>query len=59
MKQKLINALFEKAKTNPELLNQIDDVKTANISTIHSFFQKLIKKYFSFLGINPNFSVLE
>jgi len=59
MKQKLINALFEKAKTNPKLLNQIDDVETANISTIHSFFQKLIKKYFSFLGINPNFSVLE
>ncbi|MDD2445696.1 MAG: UvrD-helicase domain-containing protein [Clostridia bacterium] len=59
MKQKLLDALFEKAKTNPALLNQIDDVETSDISTIHSFFQKLIKKYFNVLDIDPNFSVLE
>ena len=59
MKQKLVNALYEQSKTNPKLLNQIDDIATSDISTIHSFFQKLIKKYFMYLDFNPQFVVLE
>ncbi|MDD4816001.1 MAG: UvrD-helicase domain-containing protein [Clostridia bacterium] len=59
MKQKLISALYEQSQTNSQLLDQIDDVSTADISTLHGFFQKLIKKYFMFLNINPNFVVLD
>ena len=46
MKQKLIDALYENAIENPKLLEQIDDVAVSDISTIHSFFQRLIKRYF-------------
>lgn len=59
MKQKLINALYAKAEKDNKLISQIDDVANADISTIHSFFQKLIKKNFMLLDIDPNFSVLE
>lgn len=59
MKQKLIDALYENAIDNPKLLEQIDDVAVSDISTIHSFFQRLIKRYFMVLKINPAFSVME
>ena len=59
MKQKLISALYEKALGNAHYISQIDDIMTADISTIHSFFQKVIKKHFMHLNIDPNFSVIE
>ena len=46
MKQKLVNAIYGEVKNNPALFAQIDNVETADISTIHSFFQKVIKRYF-------------
>ena len=36
MKQRLLSAIYENAQNNPSLLNQIDDLSIANISTIHS-----------------------
>ena len=59
MKQRLLNAIYENAESNPEILSQIDDLPVANISTIHSFFQKEIKKYFYILGIDPSFSLID
>ncbi|MDD3397500.1 MAG: UvrD-helicase domain-containing protein, partial [Clostridia bacterium] len=59
MKQKLINALYEKAESNIKYISQIDDVMTADISTLHSFFQKLIKKHFMLVDVDPKFCVLE
>jgi len=59
MKQKLLSKIYEEAEKNPELLKEIDDLPTANISTIHSFFQKIIKRYFYVLGLEPNFVLLD
>ncbi|MDD2227027.1 MAG: UvrD-helicase domain-containing protein [Clostridia bacterium] len=41
------------------LLSQIDEMATADISTIHGFFQRLLKKYFMLLNLEPNFKILE
>jgi ATP-dependent helicase/nuclease subunit A len=35
------------------------DFSRANISTIHAFFSKLITRYFSELGIDPYFSIID
>lgn len=59
MKQKLVSAIYEEVKNDHSLLKQIDDIETSDISTIHSFFQKVIKKYFMVLGINPNFELID
>ena len=59
MKQKLVKALYEVAEQDEKYLSQIDDVALADISTIHSFFQKLIKKNFMMLSLNPSFKVIE
>ncbi len=59
MKQRLLNAIYENAENNPEILSQIDDIPVANISTIHSFFQKEIKKYFYVIGIDPSFVLID
>lgn len=59
MKQKLANALYDRAGENPNCIRQIDDLATADISTIHSFFQKIIKRYFNAIDINPDFSIAD
>lgn len=59
MKQKLLSKLTELSRSNTALLKQIDDLPTANISTIDSFFQKIIKKYFYILNLEPNFNVID
>ena len=59
MKQKLSGALYEKAVNNIRCIRQIDDLATADISTIHSFFQKMIKKYFTAIDVSPDFSILD
>ena len=59
MKQRLLSAIYENAQNNPSLLNQIDDLSIANISTIHSFFQKVLKKYFYILKLDPSFSLCD
>ena len=59
MKQKLVNAIYGEVKNNPALFAQIDNVETADISTIHSFFQKVIKRYFMLLDINPAFDIID
>ncbi len=59
MKIRLKEKLFEYAGKNIELSNQIDKIPTSDISTIHSFCSKCIRKYFFELGLNPNFIVLD
>ena len=59
MKQKLVNAIYGEVKNNPALFAQIDNVETADISTIHSFFQKTLKKYFSSVGLNSGFEIID
>lgn len=41
------------------IYDQIDDLVNADISTIHSVCKKWIVKYFSQLGIDPSFEILD
>ena len=59
MKQKLLAKIYENAANDEFLASQIDDIPTANISTIHSFFQKILKKNFFVLSLDPNFVLLD
>ena len=59
MKQRLLSAIYENVQNNPDLLSQIDDLPIANISTIHSFFQKVLKKYFYYIGLDPSFKLID
>lgn len=57
MKQKLINEMAN--QDNEKVLGQIDDVPLADISTFDSFCQKLVKRYFYVLDIDPGFNILQ
>ncbi len=59
MKKKLIDKIKEHVDSNPKLLEELDLVQTSDISTFDSFCQKLVKKYFYILEIDPSFSILE
>lgn len=59
MKQKLLKELKKQATKNADLIKEIDEVALADISTIDSFCQKLVKKYFYILDIDPSFEVLQ
>jgi ATP-dependent helicase/nuclease subunit A len=59
MKQKLQNKLKDQTEQYPHLESQLEEIELADISTIHSFCSRLIKKYFHTLdGIDPSFVVL-
>lgn len=59
MKKKLTNKIKENLDLNPELQDELDMVQTSDISTFDSFCQKLIKKYFYVLNIDPSFTILD
>ena len=65
MKERLTNSLIkciEELEENDakieKLIQQIDKISTADISTFHSFYERVIKKYFYILEINPSFEIL-
>lgn len=63
MKQKIANAITEEMKkVGPEerlrLAKQLDLLPMANISTVHSFCNNLIKEFFYEAGVDPSFSVV-
>ncbi len=57
MKSRLLSKL-QQGEINSRILNQIDGVSTADISTLHSFCQKMIKQYFYAIGIDPSFELI-
>lgn len=59
MKQKLINEMTKMAQVNKNLLDEIDDIPLADISTFDSFCQKLVKRYFYMLDIDPGFNIVQ
>ena len=59
MKKKLIDKLKDNLKDNPNLIEIIEQIPNSDISTFDSFCQKLVKKYFYYLEIDPSFSVLQ
>ena len=60
MKTRLANKLSDEieATGNIELLNQIDILPQADISTFHSFYEKIVKKYFYSINISPSFEII-
>lgn len=59
MSQRLETKLMEKVDENPELVEQLDLIRVCDISTIHAFCQKMLKKYFYQAKISANFGLLE
>lgn len=59
MKKKLISAIKDNLDKKPSLQDELDLVQTSDISTFDSFCQKLVKKYFYVLSMDPNFAILE
>ena len=59
MKKKLTNKIKEELQNNSWLQEELDLIPTSDICTFDSFCQKLVKKYFYILDIDPSFSILE
>ena len=60
MKQRLLSKLGELVEKTGrvEFASEIDSVLEADISTFHSFYEKIVKKYFYIVGIQPEFEIL-
>ncbi|HIX35340.1 MAG TPA: helicase-exonuclease AddAB subunit AddA [Candidatus Limosilactobacillus merdigallinarum] len=43
---------------NPQLRRQVNRVAIANISTIHSFCEQVIKRYYYVIGLDPQYRLL-
>jgi ATP-dependent helicase/nuclease subunit A len=60
MREKLQTVLMEKANENNEIAQrQLALLPTAEISTMHSWCQRLIKTYFYAIGADPAFELLD
>ena len=57
MKSKLVKKLSSQ-EPDPFILEQIDNVSTADVSNLHSFCARLLKTYFYEAGLDPAFVVL-
>lgn len=58
MKERLTKSLKEYGNED-FIVEQIDALSVSNISTIHSFCEKYLKKYANLLGLNENFEVAD
>lgn len=61
MKEKLKEALTKKVlETNSkELSRELEEVGTADISTLHSFCGRLIRQYFFAADVSPDFKIID
>lgn len=59
MKKKLVDKLRENVDNSPFLNDELELVQDSDISTFDSFCQKLVKRYFYVLNIDPSFNLLE
>ena len=57
MKEKLIQNFYEQSD-NDNVLSAIDDVSTADISTIHAFLERMLKRNTNILPVSEGFVVL-
>ena len=54
MRQRLNQRIAKEAQTDPEHMAQaLDDLESAEISTIHAFCQKIIRNDFQAVGVDP------
>ena len=58
MKERLQKSLKQMGN-DPYMQEQIDALSVANISTIHAYCEKMLKKYANLLGLKSNFSVAD
>lgn len=61
MKKKLLSALTDRVKKGGDkgLLKEIDKIPYADISTIDSFCNRLVKKYFFIAGVSPDYGIAD
>ncbi|MBE7082503.1 MAG: hypothetical protein E7378_02340 [Clostridiales bacterium] len=59
MKKKLIDKLKDNLNQYDFLEEELELAQTADIGTFDSFCQKLVKKYFYYLNVDPAFNVLQ
>ena len=59
MKKKLVEKLKENIQKDSSLQDELELVQSSDISTFDSFCQKLVKKYFYILDIDPSFKLLD
>ena len=57
MRQKLVDEITSRG--DETLLKEIEDISLADISTFDSFCQKLVKRYFYVLNIDPGFNIVQ
>ena len=54
MRQRLNWRLVKEAQSDPDVMGQaLDDLETTEISTIHSFCQRVLRNHFHAVGIDP------
>jgi ATP-dependent helicase/nuclease subunit A len=53
MRERLQARLSEAADTDRDIRRQAELMETAQISTLHSFCQKLVREYFQAVDIDP------
>ena len=54
MRQRLNKRLVREAQSDPEIMGRaLDDLESTEISTIHAFCQKVLRKNFQAVGIDP------
>ena len=59
MKIRLKDTLSKYAKDNKFIATQLAKLPLGDISTIHAFCAKMLRKFFFLAGIKPNFAVLD
>ena len=59
MKIRLKDTLSKSAKDNKFVATQLAKLPLGDISTIHAFCAKMLRKFFFLAGIKPNFAVLD
>lgn len=58
-KIRLRDRLREGVKLDRNLQTQLEKLPLADISTLHSYCSKMLRKYFYYLDLKPNFAVLD
>ena len=59
MKEKIRRSLKAKLEEDPSAREQLERLSRAQISTFHSFAQRVLKEFFYFTDIEPGFRVLD
>ncbi len=59
LKERISKEITKAAKTDRSMLRHKRDVEGADICTIHSFCLKVIRRYFTSLGISPDFTIAD